>query len=734
MNDREKFDYARKRLAFSVGANSINYTNIKNSFELVSGNQWDANTLALRGADNRISLTDNRLPSIIHQVTNEVRKTERSIIVNALHNDDKKYADIIGGIIRHYEDKSQARTAYDTVTEQSTICGLGYLKVEIDYISENSFDLECRIKVIENPLHVVFDANSKCPVGSDAQYAFHTYRMEKKLFELLYPDAEFKDSELTFSEGLVKYNDSELYYTLTDYYHVENEVMYVVQDGNGQLTVVDQLLFDKMTEQGDAVVNSRRTLIKTVKQCSYSGGSVFKETTWHTNGLMPIIPVYGDRQPSDNGFVVSGMAMLLRDQQALHNLIMSSKAEAITVAPLSPIMASKDAIEGHEEVYATANTKFHSVITYNQKITATGEPIPPPQRLDNSPNVTSYIQLGQETANGMREASSVFLTAQGGEGNEISGTAIQRRVQQTNTSHYHISDNLGRSMVQLGRVLTALIPVVNNVGTIQRIIDNKGNESYITINEIMQEKFESGNYHISIDTGKNQNTLRQEAVEAMMQLAQIHPPAAPVIADLIAVNSDWPLSDEIAERLKLIAPAEIQALIAKQSIADGDNATDKEKQLATQVISLAEQLKQLKQQAETAPEHMRLQLDTITAQGKQRVDELNAQGKHINALLDHDIQNKKLAFEERKLGMDMVVLASQLATSEVTANANAAKILNEAQMILRQGEMLSESVNNQAETQNQVDVKIADLNTEAEGYNYDTPSPLVPDQILQPQQ
>jgi len=44
----------------------------------------------------------------------------------------------------------------------------------------------------------------------------------------------------------------------------------------------------------------------------------------------------------------------------------------------------------------------------------------------------------------------------------------------------------------------------------------------------------------------------------MIALIQAFPQAAPVLGDLLAKNLDWPGADEIAERLKLLLPPQLQ--------------------------------------------------------------------------------------------------------------------------------------------------------------------------------
>jgi hypothetical protein len=68
-----------------------------------------------------------------------------------------------------------------------------------------------------------------------------------------------------------------------------------------------------------------------------------------------------------------------------------------------------------------------------------------------------------------------------------------------------------------------------------------------------------GKYDLTVEAGPSFTTRREEAANQMIQLIQAFPQAAPVLGDLLAKNLDWPGADEIAERLKTLLPAQLQA-------------------------------------------------------------------------------------------------------------------------------------------------------------------------------
>lgn len=67
-----------------------------------------------------------------------------------------------------------------------------------------------------------------------------------------------------------------------------------------------------------------------------------------------------------------------------------------------------------------------------------------------------------------------------------------------------------------------------------------------------------GKYDVTVEVGPSFTTRREEAANQMLELIRVLPAAAPLIADLLAKNLDWPGSDEIAKRFQVMLPPQIQ--------------------------------------------------------------------------------------------------------------------------------------------------------------------------------
>jgi hypothetical protein len=59
-----------------------------------------------------------------------------------------------------------------------------------------------------------------------------------------------------------------------------------------------------------------------------------------------------------------------------------------------------------------------------------------------------------------------------------------------------------------------------------------------------------GEYEVYVDAGPAYNTLRIEAVNSLMEMAQAYPEILTIAGDVLAINMDWPGARALAERLR----------------------------------------------------------------------------------------------------------------------------------------------------------------------------------------
>ncbi len=124
---------ARSRLDMAIGALSESREDEIDDLKFYAGSpdnhwQWPADVLATRGAvqgqtiNARPTLTINKLPQHVRQVTNDQRQNRPSgKVIPADDRADPEVAEIYNGMVRHIEYISDADVAYDTACENQIL-------------------------------------------------------------------------------------------------------------------------------------------------------------------------------------------------------------------------------------------------------------------------------------------------------------------------------------------------------------------------------------------------------------------------------------------------------------------------------------------------------------------------------------------------------------------------------------------------------------------------------------
>src|SRR5512136_1930665 len=127
----------RQRLNVAISALSDSREDELDDLRFYAGSpdnqwQWPSDVLATRGAvqgqtiNARPTLTINKLPQHVHQVTNEQRQNRpQPKVIPADDAADEEVAEVYNGVIRHIEYISDADVAYDTACENQVAYGEG---------------------------------------------------------------------------------------------------------------------------------------------------------------------------------------------------------------------------------------------------------------------------------------------------------------------------------------------------------------------------------------------------------------------------------------------------------------------------------------------------------------------------------------------------------------------------------------------------------------------------------
>jgi hypothetical protein len=619
----------RKRLQMAISAFSESREDELDDLRFYAGSpdnhwQWPADVLATRGAvqgqtiNARPTLTINKLPQHVRQVTNDQRQNRPSgKVIPADDNADPEVAEIYNGMVRHIEYISDADVAYDTACENQVAYGEGYIRILTEYCDDDTFDQDIKIARIRNSFSVYMDPTIQDPCGADAKWCFVTEDLQRAEYERMFPDASPISTLQAQGVGdqsiSVWINQDTV--RIAEYYYIEYERA-TLHLYPGNVTAFEGSPEAKqMKQMGIKPIRSREVNAKRVKWCKTNGYEMLEEQQW-AGRFIPIVRVIGNEFEVDGKLYVSGLVRNAKDAQRMYNYWTSQEAEMLALAPKAPFIGYGGQFEGYEMQWKTANTQNWPYLEVNPDVTdGAGAVLPLPQRAAPPLPQTGLIQAKMGASDDIKSTTGQYDTSLGATSNERSGKAIMARERQSDTGTYHYVDNLARAVRHVTRQLVDLIPKIYDTQRVARIIGVDGETDMVKLNPMQPEPVREirdqnnividkiynpnvGKYDVVVTTGPSYLTKRQEALDAMGMILQSNPQLWQVAGDLFIKNMDWPGAQEMAARFaKIIDPKIMQ---------DSDDSPEMQ-QAKQQMQAMGQELDQLHQMLQNVGKSVEVQ-------------------------------------------------------------------------------------------------------------------------------
>jgi hypothetical protein len=532
-----------------------------------NGWQWEDTMRKAREKDGRPALTTNKVKQHNRQITNDARQNKPCVRVHAVDDGaDKKTAEVFNGIIRHIEANSSADTAYDTAGEFAVDAGLGYWRITTDYADEKSFDQEIYIKAVTNPLSIVLGPHQEAD-GSDAPYGFAYEDMPNDEFDSRWPDAERVSWNM---DGKSDWATKDTVRVL-EYFKIVEKKDTLCLDANSGETFLLSEVEDKATAKAikaDPAYRKRPVSKRSVKWYKIAGDQVLEETDW-LGKYIPIVRVVGDEVEIEGKVHRKGHTRAMKDAQRMYNYNSSAAIEYGALQTKTPIITTAEAIEGHEHLWNNANTQNVPYLPYNAN-DEQGNPLPMPQRMVAPAPAQLFLQGMQTASEEMKMASGQYDASMGAKSNETSGRAIVARQREGDTATFHFIDNVARAIKFTGKILVDLIPKIYDTARVVRILGEDGSDDKVQIDPQQEQAYTEqkgldgaikeiynpsvGRYDVTVSVGPSYGSKRAEAFQALTELSSRNPQLMQVAGDLIMKAADFPMADQLAERLEKTLP------------------------------------------------------------------------------------------------------------------------------------------------------------------------------------
>jgi len=548
--------------------------------------QWPGDMRQRRELDQQPCLTINKTRQHCLQVINDAKQNKPGVKISPVGGGATfEAAQVFDGIVRHIEYTSNAESVYDSATEKQVYRGIGYWRIITDYADENTFDQEIFIRRIKDPRSVYLDPDIRERDGSDAKFGFVFDDVPKDAFLAEYPDCDeaVNTAPLGNGDGWITKD----HVRVCEYYvkgqKKDKLVAFInpglVSDENDgqQIMRESELKKQFQPEIVDAIMKDpetkiRKIMIDDVQWYKIAADKIIDRRPW-LGAYVPIARVVGEENVIDGKYDCKGHVRDLKDAQRQYNYWSSGATESVALQAKSPWIGATESIEGYEDVWKSANRVNHSLLAYNH-MDEQGNVLPPPQRVAPPMMGPAFIKGLEISQNEMMMASGQFQSQMGENENAKSGVAINARQRQGDNATYHFIDNLAVAIRFTGKMLIDLIPKVYDTPRVIKILARDGTASDVQLDPDAQKSYfkeqqqtgeevkaifnpSVGKYAIVSEIGPAYATKRQQAFEAFTEIIRGNPDLMKVAGDLMFKAADFPMADELAERLKKLVPPEL---------------------------------------------------------------------------------------------------------------------------------------------------------------------------------
>lgn len=680
LEDQKTIDEV-KNFVLNVGAQESAWRyDSENELDFLNSNQWPTQINPSSNADAKPTHVINMIPAFLNQIINQAKMNRPAIKVHPIGSGaDVEIAKVLQGYFKHVENISAAANAYDRAIECAVQIGRGFIRYYTDYCNERSFEQDIYIGSVFNPFSVYYDPYSTCVVGSDCDEAIITEYMSTLEFDLLYPRLKTN----SFMDDFVADSNS----NLNDTFWLDDEKKRIriaerfkklLHDDRLLLFKTGKTLFESEIDDDEnekykhiKIIDDRKAIRTEIEYTKVNGTSVLSKSVI-PGKFIPIIPVYGNRNCIQGKLVYSGLIKLLQDPQYMMNFWRSKETQVVSQAPVSPWVAYAEVIEGYEQDYQTAHLRPQAVLKANAVSAADGLPglLPLPQRVDFAGVPSGIIGASENSHKDMQAVSGIYDTALGQAGNEISGEAIDGRVNQSNIGAYHYNDNLNKTVAQGAKIIMGMVPKVIDTERMIRIILPDSTSKMVTVNErtldpitqavvSVKNDLSIGEYDVVLDTGPSFSTRRQESSQIILELAQVYPQIMEFGGDILLKNLDINDAQELAARAGALLPEQLQG------IGEEEDMPPKVKAL---LGVLQQQNKQLTQELQQATDEFtkQVKLAQLNAETEITIERI----KHDSSIYKTSMTNDGKKDVEEIKGMVQLLLKGMQIPHELALAAN----------------------------------------------------------------
>lgn len=285
---------------------------------------------------------------------------------------------------------------------------------------------------------------------------------------------------------------------------------------------------------GNGVVMRMHVAIMTTQDMIWHSPSPYRHNRY------PFTPIWGFRRARD------GMPYgVIRWMKGMQDDVNKRMSKALYILSSNKVVMDEGAIDDIEEFRAEV-ARPDAVI-----IKKAGKELSLNVDRDLAP---AHLELASRSMNMIQQVGGVTDELLGRSTNAVSGVAVQARQEQGSVATNKLFDNLRLAFQQHGEKELSLIEQFMTEEKQFRITNQRGQPEYVAINDGLPENdITRTKADFIVDEAEWRATMRQAAVQQLLELAQKLPPEVVMtMLDLLVESMDIPNRDELVKRIRQI--------------------------------------------------------------------------------------------------------------------------------------------------------------------------------------
>jgi hypothetical protein len=545
--------------------------------EFVMGNQWEDEQSALFQRYNKRPLVFNKLAVLMNHLLGQQMQNTPNMQVFPMSKVDAETADIRQAIVKNISLDSNAKQVYQSAFKQAIIGGYGAFRIGTEYETNKSFEQKITISSIKDPTQCYWDLTAKNPCKTDGMYAGFVERMSRRRFKSLYGKSlEKKIGATSLDENFEQafsFADDDSILVIYDYERIYNKkTIYQLSDDAG--STISREEFNKLEDveiegeilkiyNGDepvSIVNKRQVPNYTVKFRKIAGDYILEDEEFVSEQLPIVFVDQNSYYAKDGAQVCRPFFYNVKDAQMYLNYLATQSAYLIKTMRYDQFMGPKSAVRSPDTEQNWRNPALiQGMLTYDES--PNGDK---PQQIMPGQISPALMQQYQQTVNDIQTGTGMYAAQMGDRGNEISGAAIDSRIERGSYNTFVPFNSLNNAILCAGEIINEMIPKIYDTERNLMLSMPEAENKSVAINSPLDEygtqiknNMTEGDYKIRILPGPSYEGQKQEALESLQEILKASPETFNLIADLYAENLPIPNSIELKNRLRTLVPPEI---------------------------------------------------------------------------------------------------------------------------------------------------------------------------------